>query len=56
MHGPPPSPDEFHAKLYRYVRDPRFAELRFNEGFFEDAEDFNRTAHEIFDGLGDMDL
>lgn len=56
MHGPPPTPDEFHARLWRYVRDPRFAELRFEDALVEAAQDFDRTAYEILGGLGDIDV
>jgi len=56
MHGPPPSPDEFQAKLYRYVRDPRFAEVPFRDGVFRAADDFELSPYEIFDGLGDSDF
>lgn len=56
MHGPPPSPDEFRARLWRYVRDPRFAERPFRDAVCEASEHFERSPYEVFDALGDADL
>lgn len=52
----PRDPSEFRARLWRYVRDPRFAELRFRDSAFEASADFERTAFEIFDALEDRDI
>lgn len=56
MHGPPPSPDEFQARLFRYVRDPDFAGVSFRDALFRAADDLELSPYEIFDRLGDSDL
>lgn len=56
MHGPPPTPQELCAKLHRYVREPRFAEVPFRDAVFRAADDFEVSPYEIFDILGDTDF
>lgn len=56
MQGPPPSHDEMQARLYRYVRHPRFADVPFRDAVFRAADDFDLSPFEIFDRLGESDL
>lgn len=56
MQGPPPTQRELQARLYRYVRDPRFADVPFRDAVFRAADDFEVSPYEVFAALGEDDL
>lgn len=56
MHGPPPTPDELQARLWRYVRHPDSAGVPFRDLAAKAADDLELPLHQVFDLLGDSDF
>jgi len=56
MHGPPPSPEEIQARLWRHVRHSGRAGASYREASLRAADDFGLSAQEVFELLGGPDF
>lgn len=56
MHGPPPTPEEIQARLWRHVRHAGRAGATYRETALGAADDLELSAQEVFDLLGGSDF
>lgn len=56
MHGPPPSPEEIQARLWRHVRRSGRAGAYYREIVLDAADDLSIPAAEVFKLLGGPDF
>ena len=56
MHGPPPSPEEIQARLWRHVRRSGRAGASYREAALRAAEDLGLSPYEVLALLGGPDF
>jgi hypothetical protein len=56
MHGPPPTPQEIQARLWRHVRRPETGGLPYREAILQAADELGLEPHKAFGFFGEADF